>query len=130
MAYGDYIGRVIADFPTSMFDIIEFAKDVGIDTETLTIIGFDLSAMENHPDRPNNDPPEIEVHLLAVRNSTWDGKYNTIGEYLEHEGELQVVTFDAGMNLHDFHAKYLKRFKGRMVWSDLQNHEFKIEYQD
>jgi len=53
--------------------------------------------------------------VLAVRESAWDSKYKNFGEYWKQEEELQVVKFDTGMNLHNFHANYLKRFQGRMV---------------
>lgn len=130
MAYGDYKGNIVADFPSGGDEINEFAKDVGINTEDLTIIGFKLFAGENHPKRPDNEPPEIEIYLLAVRNSTWDGEFDSIGEYLKQEKEIQVVQFNTGVNLNDFHAKYLKRFEGRMLWKNLKDHKLKTEYQD
>ena len=130
MAYGDYIGRVVADFPNFPDEIEKVAKELGINTEDLTIIGFTLFAGENHPKRPNNEPPDIEVNLLAVRNSTWNGKFDNIGEYLKQAREIQVVEFNKGMNLIDFHAKYLKRFEGKMLWENLQDHELIIDYQD
>jgi hypothetical protein len=128
MAYGDYIGMVVADFPGGPDEINEFAKDVGIDiTDDLIIIGFTLFAGENHPKRPNNEPPEIDISLLAVRKSTFEGKFTSIAEYFENEKEVQVVEFDTGMNLKDFHAKYLKRFEGRMLWGHLQKEKLNIK---
>ena len=127
MAYGDYIGTVVADFPNLLFDINEVARDFEINTEGLTIIGFRLSSGENHPKRPNNKSPEIMINLLAVRNITWEGKFNTIGEYFQQQREIQVVNLERGINLNYFHAKYLKRFEGDFVWKNLQDHNLIIE---
>lgn len=130
MGYGDFKGVLSADFPSFMNEIIEFAKDVGIKTDEITIIGFDLDAGENHPGRADNIPPEIEVYLLAVHNNVWKGKYKTFGEYWNNEKELKVLKFETKMNLQDLHAKYLKRFGGRMIWPLLENNELSVQSND
>lgn len=122
MAYKDFTGELIADFPTGRGEINDFAKEIGINTEGLTIIGFRLDAFENHPDRENNKP-EIKVILIAVPEHAWENDYNTMGEYWQNEDTLKVLEFDTGISLFDFHAKYLKRFEGILLWPQLINHK-------
>lgn len=125
MAYGDYVGELTADFPGFSSEITKFAEDVGINTKELTIIGFDLNAGENDPER--SDHPSINVYLLAVLHKVWKEKYKNFGEYWNNEGKLQVVRYETKMNLQDFFKKYLKRFEGTMIWPFLSNHELQIE---
>ncbi|MCJ7481596.1 MAG: hypothetical protein MUO31_01380 [Thermodesulfovibrionales bacterium] len=119
MPYGDFRGKCYVDFPTSMLEIENVVRDLKIKSDGLTFIGFRFDAGENHPDR--KDPPKIGVSLLAVKDDSWKGKFETIGEYIQNEEEIRVIKYSTKLNLVQFFNNYLKRFWGTLVWENLEN---------